>query len=515
MEHFNEAEPVTTQCPLLPGQPLNILNVPIMMPDSRSHGRSGSNSSSKSDYRTMNPEDKFMNPRKPPKPSPTRLQTSAANRQPFVDPNSVSPGGSLIHRSASQPMSAKYGKNMKNARSVSPAFPEIRHAFRSPNRSPSRSPKPEEMEGHKQALSRSKTHAGTPRKERFFEDRREIPGIKVNTGPVSPAKIKEVPEPSTIQSRRAMKSAGSPGQAKHPLTVDTRPHRRQHSASKAHNDIQTSRDAISGGTSSSDMPTPTGPDPQGKRLPSLPNTPSSVMDEAVRAIDERDKEMDAQVLRSHFSSITTIADESTHSCVPEQSRFSEWSTDTEDTSPESMISASTVNRPNESSAPEEWKTPDLAQYDTASNADPNTPHLTVHSKPSSPNSASGDVPAWNLNSLPQLTVSISSPHGSGLGIEPMEMEQVESNPKRHAALFSAIESMQALSLSRSPDESPIMLPEMRGLEGEHNDTDQQRKDVRSQHSNASLRGNPTMREMLDELGYLKNMIQAEMDGEPF
>lgn len=458
-----------------------------------------------------------MNPRKPPKPSPTRLQTSAAHRQPLMDPNTVSPGGSLIHRSASQPMSAKYGKHTKNARSVSPAFPEIRHAFRSPNRSPN----PMEMEGHKQALSRSKTHAGTPRKERFFEDRREIPGIKVKAGPVSPANIKEIPGPSTIQSRRAMKSAGSPGPAKNPLTVDTRPHRRQNSASKGPIETQATRDAISGGTSSSETPTPTGPgpDPQEKRLPSLPNTPSSVMDEAVRAIDERDKEMDAQVLRSHFSSITTVADESTLSQVPEQSRFSEWSTDTEtegeDISPESMISASTFNGLNESPASEEWRTPDLAQHDAASNTDPNTPHLTVHSKPSSPNSASDDVPAWNLDSLPQLTVSISSSHGSGLGFDPMEMEEVESNPKRHAALFSAIESMQALSLTRSPDGSPIILPEMQGPEGARNDMDRQRKDVHSQHSNASLRGNPTMREMLDELSYLKNMIQAEMDGEPF
>jgi hypothetical protein len=118
-----------------------------------------------------------------------------------------------------------------------------------------------------------------------------------------------------------------------------------------------------------------------------------------------------------------------------------------------------------------------------------------------------------LNTLPQLTVSISSSHGSGLGIE--QMDEVESNPKRHAALFSAIESMQALSLSRTPDGSPIILPEMQGSESEGRETDKQRNDVRSQHSNASLRGNPTMREMLDELSYLKNMIQAEMDGEPF
>ncbi|KAJ5204852.1 uncharacterized protein N7498_005731 [Penicillium cinerascens] len=507
-EHFNEAEPVTTQCPLLPGQPLNVLNVPIILPDSRSHGRSNSGSSQKSDYRTMNPEDKFMNPRKPPKPSPTRLQTSAANYQPAAELSSVSPGGSLIHRSASQPISAKYGKQATNERSVSPAFPEIREAFRSSNRSPN------EMEGHKQALSRSKTHAGTPRKERFFEDGRDIPGIKLSAGPVSTGKINDMPGPSTIQSRRAMKANAV--QAKNLLTVETRPHRRQNSASRWLNETQAIKDAIPDEQSSSDMSTPTGPDPQEKRLPSLPNTPSSVMDEAVRAIDERDKAMDAQVPRSYFSSMTATTDESILSRVVEQSRFSEWSTDTEaeDTSPESMVSASTFNGPNESPTPEEWGTPDLAQHnDAATNTDPNTPHLTVYSKPSSPNSASDDVPTWNLNTLPQLTVSMSPSHGSGLGIEPME--EVESNPKRHAALFSAIESMQALSLSRSPDGSPIILSEMQGPENEANDDDRRRKNVDSQHSNASLHGNPTMQEMLDELSYLKNMIQTEMDGEPF
>jgi len=444
-----------------------------------------------------------MNPRKPPKPSPTRLQTSAANRQPAADFNRISPGGSLIHRSASQPMSEKYGKHARNA-------PEIRQAFRSRNH---------EMEVHKQALSRSKTHAGTARKERLFEDRRDIPGIKLNAGPVFPANINDIPGPSTIQSRRAMKAnASSPGQVKTILTVETRSQPRKNSSPDEPSETQAIKDAISGGQSSSGS-TPTGPDPQTKRLPSLPNTPSSVMDEAVRAIDERDKEMDAQVLRSHFSSITTM-DASTHSGVPEQSRFSEWSTDTEaeaeNTSPESMISTSTFNGLNESPAPEEWRTPDLAQHNDATahtDTDPNTPHLTVHSKPSSPNSASGDVPVWNLNTLPQIGVPLSSSHGSGLGIEPME--EVESNPKRHAALFSALESMQALSLSRSPDGSPIVLPEMQGSENEQNDGGRQRKEVHSQHSNASLRGNPTMREMLDELRYLKNVIQAEMDGEPF
>lgn len=531
MEHFNEAEPITTKCPLLPGQPLNVLNVPIILPDSRSHGRSSSSSSQKEDYRTMNPEDKFMNPRKPPKPSPSRLQTSAAH-QPAGLSSSTSPISGMIHRSASQPNSAKYRMHSsKDARSNSPpGSRNFRAAFRTQN----------ETDGQKwhQALSRSKTHAGTPRNERFFEERHNVSGTNLNAFPV-PASNVDASAPSTIQSRRALKANGGVAQTpRNQLTVETRPKARQPSPSNTGapsknlvtiDESQAIKDAItSNGTSSGGMTTPTGPDLHEKRLPTLPNTPSSVMDEAVRAIDEKDKALDAEVLRSHFSSLTTTTADDTHSrFVPERSRFSEWSTDTEaeDTSPESMMSASTFNNGtdgndgsngnSESPAPEEWRTPELSQpTDASTNTDPNTPHLTVHSKPSSPNSAVGDIPPWNMNmSLPQLTVSLSSPHHSGLGIE--QMDEVESNPKRHAALFSALQSMESLSLSRSPNGSPILLPQLRGADTERGESDGQGADMRSRASNASFRGQTTMQEMLDELSYLKNMIQAEMDGEPF
>lgn len=521
VEHFNEAEPITTKCPLLPGQPLNVLNVPIILPDSRSHGRSNSSGSQNEDYRTMNPEDKFMNPRKPPKPSSNRVQTSAAHLQPTAGlSSSTSPISGMIHRSASQPNSAKYRMySPKDARSASPpGSRNFRAAFRSPN----------DTDGQKwhQALSRSKTHAGTPRKERFFEEHHNGSKTIRNVFPVPTSGGNT--SASTIQSRRALKGNGSAAPTQNLLTVETRPKARQPSPSNSGapsknlvtiDESQVIKDAVSStGTGSAGMTTPTGPDLHEKRLPSLPNTPSSVMDEAVRAIDEKDKALDAEVLRSHFSSLTTTTADDTHSrFVPERSRFSEWSTDTEaeDAAPESRMPASTFNNGNnnESPAPEEWRTPDLSQTD-ASNTDPNTPHLTVHSKPSSPNSAAGDIPPWNMNmSLPELTVSLSSPHGSGLGIE--QMDEVESNPKRHAALFSALESMESLSRTRSPDGSPLLLPQMRGSNTERGETDARGADTRSRNSNASFRGKATMQEMLDELSYLKNMIQAEMDGEPF
>lgn len=333
-----------------------------------------------------------------------------------------------------------------------------------------------------------------------------------------------------------MKTNGSEAaQTRNILTVETRAPHRKPSISRGVaagpnlgtvDETQALKDALAF-ASSGDIATPRGRNIHEKRLPTLPNTPSSVMDEAVHAMDETDKAMNAQVLRSHFSSLTTTADESIHSrFIPECSRFSEWSTDTEaeseDNLTESIISTSTFNHTTaDYPAVDNWHTPELSQTnDAATNTDPNTPHLTTTSKPSSPNSPSGDIPLWNMNALtisfPQLTISLSSPGlPTGLGID--QMDEVESNPKRHAALFSALESMESLSLSRSPDGSPILLPEMqRRSDAERSETDLEiYRCVISRASEASFRENSTMQEILDELSYLKNMIQAEMDGEPF
>lgn len=518
VESYSEVEPVTTKCPLLPGQPLNVLNVPIILPDSHSHGRSNSESSEKVDYRTMNPEDKYMNPRKPPKPNPTRLQTSTAHHKPSPSyPLNTSPIGKIIHRSASQPNSALRRKYQdKDARSVSPPRTRGVHPpFPLPNEGPSQK--------RPQASPDSKAHG----QQKTLEERRNIPGIRVNATGLSPSpsKHRANPPPSTIQTRRALKANGpDPAQGLGNLTVETRPQPRKPSVPRgatnpdlsAANEMRTIKEALalSADANSSDMATPTGPESSEKRLPSLPNTPSSVMDEAVRSLDEVDQAMNDQVPRSHFSSMT--ADDSTNSrVVPEHSRFSEWSTDaeTEDHSPESMVSTATFNHGfNESLAVDDWKTPDLSQTnDAATSTNPNTPHLTVHSKPSSPNSASGDIPPWNP-SLPEFTVSLAPDmEGSGLGIE--HADEVESNPKRHAALFSALESMEQLSLSQSPNSSPILLPELRRRSSNENSGSE--GSAHTRHSDASFRGKATMQEMLDELSYLKNMIQAEMDGEPF
>lgn len=459
-----------------------------------------------------------MNPRKPPKPNLARLQTSVPRPQKVNPSSATSTSPGMVHRSASQPNSAtrKY-HHFKDARSISPprnwglpAFQPLQEA---------KSPKWTDVP------LRSNTVDGR------LQDRRNAPGNGIIAGPASSsANHPELCAAPTIQTRRAMKTNNTEaGQPPNLLTVEIRPHLRKPSVSRGAAAGPTLGTVDETQALKDDLTTPKGRNIHEKRLPTLPNTPSSVMDEAVHAMDETDKAMNAQVLHSHFSSLTTTANESIHSrFVPERSRFSEWSTDTEaeteaeDISSESMISTSTFNQDTtDSPAVDDWHTPELSQTnDAATNTDPNTPHLTVHSKPSSPNSASGDIPPWNMNalniSLPQLTISLSSPGlPTGLGID--QMDEVESNPKRHAALFSALESMESLSLSRSPDGSPILFPEIqRRSDAGRSEVDEEvYRRVLSRASEASLRGNSTMQEIMDELSYLKNMIQAEMDGEPF
>ncbi|KAF2815810.1 uncharacterized protein BDZ99DRAFT_122826 [Mytilinidion resinicola] len=70
-ECHDPSQPSTTLCPLLPGQPLNVLEVPY---DSRS--RSNSASSTSSGVHTLNPEDKYLNPRPAPLPLPKIITSS-------------------------------------------------------------------------------------------------------------------------------------------------------------------------------------------------------------------------------------------------------------------------------------------------------------------------------------------------------------------------------------------------------------------------------------------------------
>jgi hypothetical protein len=66
-EYHNPTEPSTTSCPFLPGQTLNILDVPrqIQQPNSKSRSESIILEAA---VHTLDPDDRYLNPRPPPTP---------------------------------------------------------------------------------------------------------------------------------------------------------------------------------------------------------------------------------------------------------------------------------------------------------------------------------------------------------------------------------------------------------------------------------------------------------------
>ncbi|KKK24928.1 hypothetical protein P175DRAFT_0432283 [Aspergillus ochraceoroseus IBT 24754] len=541
VEHYNKAEPVTSQCPILPGQPVNVLHVPIILPDTiPTHTRERSPTAHRVE-RTMNPDDKYMNPREPPKPK-LRLRTSPPLLQ-QPTPNwsfSTSPLEAITNRSASQPThKAPKAKNhsveTKEARSISPPRSRgLRAAFRQWNASsPNMTPTGEQERSVPRSLA---NYSSSNLHQPVQEDRLHIrshsddaiahPSSARSMGayldtlrlrrPVSAGAHDSLT--MSIQERRAL-NAKTPDlyTPRNPLTLRAKPdwaignHKTQHSpaikkALSTPSSSPSMRIREYGHSSTSDEAITPTLFTMNKRLPTLPSSPSSVMDEALRDLDARERDLDLEALASHFSDFTETESLDSDSLC-ERSRFSEWSTDTELISPESMTSSSTLNEKQDFPMPaamEFCESLDPAIH--GGNSDPNTPHLTVDSK-ASPATLPGDSPRFELP-LPRLTITLSP---SDLDIPGLYIDEdgdePETNPKRHAALFGAIETLEGLGLVPSPDASALQFPE--GAQSVKEKKTFTPTDDTNRHSTGMfLAQSATMKEMMDELSYLKSIIQS-------
>ncbi|GFF42086.1 hypothetical protein IFM58399_06487 [Aspergillus lentulus] len=538
VEYYNEAEPVTSLCPLLPGQPLNVLQVPVILPDTRpTHTFQDSPSSRKADVRTMNPEDKYMNPRRPPKPKLPRLRTSPPLLQAPTPAWSfnTSPLGALTNRATSQPSSSvnktPRSSSSKAARSVSPPRSRgLRAAVRYLNASSPDLSNTHHSDGELDSKVEDPSgvcRTGSSGKGRF--DFPEQSGHDFNTAstvkhyehslhpedflfrrPVSADH--ETPLTMSIQDRRALNTKSMEHlSCRSPLTLETQPDNTSASekcSSKTFSYMAAELLAALESPSflrTAPIPDATTPTPftyKEKRLPTLPNSPSSVMDEALRDIDARERELDTENLGSRFSDFTETEGSVVGSSYCERSHFSEWSTDTEIISPESMTSSSTFNNENQLSRnPGDAEFSDQLVPSLASDtSDPNTPHLTVNSKSSPATSTAGDSPHFNLP-LPRLTVSLSPSDldMAGLGIE--DMYNVERDPKRHAAFFGAMDAFETLGLVKTPDASTT---EFSGDVKNSTASLTDNRDI----SNRLSRASTSMLDMMDELAYLRNVIQS-------
>ncbi|KAL6237799.1 hypothetical protein BDW75DRAFT_203155 [Aspergillus navahoensis] len=537
VEYYNEAEPMTTHCPFLPGQPVNVLQVPIILPDTHLNRSRARSPSAQRTMQTMNPEDKYMNPREPPKPklrlrtSPPLLQTPTLNWS-----FSTSPLGAITSRGTTQSghgtQKVKHLRNEeKTSRSVSPPRSKgLRAAFRQWNAStPSISPT-EDQHRDFELQARVHAHLRPP-----IDDRHHVRSQSNDSYMRSPS-IGDVPERHgedglpfrrpisvgshgsaalSIQERRALNTKSPIGSTpRNPLTLRPKqPWVAPTNASDHSARFPFIRRPLSTPSTpsmlrrpSDDVPspkesmTPTPVAVMNKRLPTLPNSPSSVMDEALRDLDEKERALD-MALASRFSDFTeTESVDGEDPC--EKSRFSEWSTDTDMVSPESMASCLTFNEKGDFPAVPAIGPSELSDNSTDNApSDPNTPHLTVGSK--SPVRLE-DSPRMELP-VPRLTIALSPSDLNipGLYIDEDDEELLDSNPKRHAALFEAME-LKGLGLT-SPPATTLQFPE--GVQ-----------DVRSDKSitptndpgcySMLLSQSATMKEMIDELSYLKNIIQS-------
>lgn len=225
------------------------------------------------------------------------------------------------------------------------------------------------------------------------------------------------------------------------------------------------------------------------------------MDEALRDLDEKEKALDMEALASHFSDFTeTSSTDGGDLC--EKSRFSEWSTDTDMVSPESMVSSSTFNEKQNSpkipamGIPESSTAPDDGERSNL-----NTPHLTAGSNPSP--ALSEDTPPIDLPP-PRLTVALSPSELKIPGLHINEEELLESNPKRHAALFQAME-LKGLGLSSPPADKGRFSESIDSAVSKDKNITPTNDPT---HYSKFLSQSATMKEMMDELSYLKNMIQS-------
>ncbi|KAG9245077.1 hypothetical protein BJ878DRAFT_37137 [Calycina marina] len=140
--------PHTATCPYLPGQPVNLLSVPIEVQPSRLRSAS-LNSMAIEDRKTLNPADKFMAPRAPP-PPPTlpRLRTAPTQLLKKRSARSVSPAHSpwsprsfFSRRSASPPRES-YRRGRSDSIKLNDSSPARDHQQGRTSGTHSRNPSP-------------------------------------------------------------------------------------------------------------------------------------------------------------------------------------------------------------------------------------------------------------------------------------------------------------------------------------------------------------------------------------
>lgn len=330
-DFHNVCERATTNCPLMPGQLINVLHVPYALSGNRS--RNPSTSSTSSERRTMNPEERFMNPRPvPAKPEVIRVSTSPTlndfsgdkSALANVDSPSSTPNASKFFRLAKKASLDSYTTlNGSKAGGLRAAF-RIRTAR---SQSPEESKRGQAGQQHRRAASSERR--GESKNENSLDDRSRRPqrGLLLRS-----CSDDTVPTLSFEQHRRQQTNLRSTTRVE-----DLRPVANLNLASSAYRKLGTVQEVASAGNTpihdSADEDELAKVDLE-KRLPTLPSTPSSAYPASL--IDDspqRRFSMDLENLQSHFSATTIDTSSNVLSMsMNERSHFSAWTTTTDTSS---------------------------------------------------------------------------------------------------------------------------------------------------------------------------------------
>lgn len=335
-DFHNVCERATTNCPLLPGQLVNVLHVPYALSGNRS--RNPSTSSTSSERRTMNPGDKFMNPRPAPsKPDTLRVRTSpvladfAQTKDDLQAPAKETPNASRFLRLAKKGSVDSYSTNT----SSTPLAGGLRAAFRL-RTARSQSPEPT-SEGassrHRRAVSTERNYDS--REENRINDPFQRPhrGLLLRT-----ASEEAVPNLSFGQHRRQRSISQEASSNRVP---DMRNLPRQIEkltlAQPRHQPLGTLAETLPNEDAQLDdlsMEHVKAELDLEKRLPTLPNTPSSAYPVSmIETSPPKHTMLPLDLLDSHFSSTTIDSEPNLLSMVlNQQSHFSAWTTTTDTSS---------------------------------------------------------------------------------------------------------------------------------------------------------------------------------------
>lgn len=362
---------------MLPGQLVNVLNVPFALSSSRS--RNDSVSSTSSEVRTMDPTDKFMNPRPvPAKPSLPRLKTSPTLPQ-HSWPLTSSPAsaGSGRGRSASsQGLSGPGGSSTSKGMRITKKPSFLRHD-RSTSRESSRSTgiigafralasprtaSPETAMDRGRAATveheladgvrwAAPTRSTTPKSSDKGQTLRTF-DVATGSPSVTPRRLAfrkdfdddiedaVVALSSFGQHRRQRSMSREPSSLRNSLSLDDSPvHQPFDGSETPYQRLETLKEVASATNTpvwpltalkiETSRPLDEGLMPLDlqKRLPTLPNTPSSVYPPSILDGSPTDcLAADIEALKSRFSSTTIETGSCTDSYInnEEVSRFSDW-----------------------------------------------------------------------------------------------------------------------------------------------------------------------------------------------